>query len=92
MTAPTYESALREQYDLAAAEREQYRRPPRRRVAHTLAPIAQAATVKPRPYRVTDDARVRCECGVLVYTESRDGGPAVLPATCWRCRQPLRRP
>lgn len=43
----------------------------------------------PAPYRVTSDARILCNCGVYVYTESIDGRPPVLPASCWRCLSPL---
>jgi hypothetical protein len=41
------------------------------------------------PYRVTAHARIRCDCGAYVYTESHGGGLPVLPPNCWRCLSPL---
>jgi hypothetical protein len=69
----------------ADAHREVYGEP-RRRSATRPAPKPREAPV---PYRVTAHARIRCDCGVYVYTESRDGRPPVLPPNCWRCLSPL---
>ncbi len=41
--------------------------------------------------RVTSHARVKCACGVFVYTEQIDQRPPVLPDNCWRCDAPLPR-
>lgn len=61
----------------------------RRRKAAARRKVAQALATAPAPYRVTSDAYVRCSCGVQVWTESHYGGPPTLPASCWRCLEPL---
>lgn len=65
-----------------AAWRETYGRAAR-------APKPRRKPVVRESYRVTADTRVLCSCGVFVYTEQIDGRPPALPASCWRCLQPL---
>lgn len=88
-----HDAALREVYGTVdSLVRESYRP-----YQPSVTPSMRRDAVKPKPrkpvvrdYRVTSDARVLCECGVYVYTESRNGNPPVLPASCWRCERPIQ--
>jgi hypothetical protein len=71
----------------ADAHREVYGSRPRRRSA--TRPVPKPTREAPVPYRVTAHARIRCDCGVYVYTESHGGGRPMLPPSCWRCLSPL---
>lgn len=71
--------------------REVYGAAPQRKPRPKVRPRPAASRAPRTQYRVTADARVRCQCGVYVYTERRNNGPAALPTNCWRCNEPLLR-